>query len=108
MSKELKEVIAQLEVARKHFLAYKIPIRAQILDETIDKLRTLAKPVQYVVQIVKKDVDGLYMSKLNGVIIYHSFQLEEVRPQSIFRLNKMSEAFSLPPITIEQITFVEV
>ena len=106
MSKELEEI----EKLCKHLICHnpQDKLTTEPLRMVLNLVESLVKPVQYVVQIVKKDVDGLYMSKLNGVIIYHSFQLEEVRPQSIFRLNKMSEAFSLPPITIEQITFVEV
>lgn len=87
------------------------------LKEMVDALRELNKPVQYVVnyKIVTRPSGWVKLSWVVLLLVPHS-RLNDLRFNSIgemkdailTELNHAHRLVNLPPITIEQITFVEI
>lgn len=82
-------------------------------EKAIDVLRELAKPVQYTVEIkkllIKEGPEILsYNAIHNGEIIEFDSDLSELKEEVLDQFQQAHRRLSLPPITINQITFIEI
>ena len=90
------------------------------IDDCVELLIELSKPVQYVVEIRqscetiyneiigKEIVQKVFKSKLGDISLSADSDLEYCKKDSLDELNYLRKALKLPPLTIRQITFVEV
>lgn len=86
-----------------------LPLKSDVQD-ILMALRELNKPVQYTVEIRASlefggDMKDAFINSDRIVSWYDMFVLEN---QSLAHINRLHDALGLPPITFEQITFVEV
>lgn len=102
---EVQELLDIMIYGSEHITA------AMAYEKATTVLRELNKPVQYVVEIKQPDLAfeiEEYSAYMNGHCTVSADTISEIKDRVLLHINKIRGFLSLPPITIEQITFVEI
>lgn len=109
MSK-LDEVIQVLDDALNFRQFCFVLIDPDVAGKIIETLHELNKPAQYTVEIKQPDLAfeiEEYSAYMNGHRTVSADTIPEIKDKVLLHINKIRGFLSLPPITIEQVTFVE-